>query len=503
MSRTKKDCPGGSRRGRNSTTEYASDVLENGKPAGWMDHATPGQRRFLKKKVSKDRRRKSREIGFAEGETHLHTEDFAQLGLPTLDYRVYAAVTRALEESETPDELRKFLVDIAHKSDLLADTTYIQGLIALTEDNDSWIRSFETWSSDAEDRGEQFSKLARHLFADYEVPRFMDNAWLDGNPTHQHWFKHIGAGENIRTAPGLPFVLTKKMAHHFLEAPKDYTIEAALRWGQVHALGGNRRLVEALRETYLARTHNRHTPPCDSWFAEDGFWINVIRFFIAHPMFDVSHARSIIDYIRLQKYGDPQRNIAPAQPNFSMNGRTPESLLDQMEAWHRERRAEEAQRFRPETVHPPRRLREEDTPRHRRLRRQGRGEEIEEVKTGKSHQWEPSGIGGFHYKMKGIPWHIRELRSTTELRTEGSVMDHCVATYVDSCRNRRTSIWTMEIAGHDPRIHLSEGKALTIAVDLRSRSISEMRGRQNRLPTTKEKRILAKWAAREGLSILW
>ena len=459
------------------------------------------ENRYLKRIATRDRRRTSKQIGFAESEKHIKAEDLARLGLPTSDYRVYVDVTRALEERETPDDLLKFLVDIAQKSDLLADTTYIQGLIALAEDNGSWLRSPETWSADTDDRGKQFSKLTRHLFADYDVPRFMDRAWLDGNPTHQHWFKHIGAGENIRTAPGLPFVLTKKMAHHFLEAPQDYTIEAALRWGQVHALGGNRRLVEALRETYLARTHNRHTPPCDFWFAEDDFWINVIRFFIQHPMFDVSHVGRIIDYIQLQKYGDPQRNIAPAQPNFSMNGRTPETLLDQMDAWHQDRRAEEAQRFRPETVQPPRHLREEDTPRHRRLRRQGRVEEIEEVKTGKSHQWQPSGIGEFRYKMEGIPWHIRELRSTTELRTEGSVMNHCVATYSDSCRNRRTSIWTMEIAGYDRMIHPSKGKALTIEVDLLSRSISEVRGRDNRLPTKKEERILAKWAAREGLSI--
>lgn len=484
MSRSKKD----GRRGGNHrfSKDYGASGLENGKPgAGWVDFAGASERRFFKKKVSKERRKKSREIGFEEGEKDLQTHRLAQLEMPTLDYRVYADIIDALEQSETPDHLLKFLVDIAYKSDLLEDNTYINGLIAFAEDNENWIRALETWHVETGDRDEQFSELSRHLFASYDVPRFMDNAWLDGNPTRQNWFKHIGGGQNIRTAPRLPFALTKRMAHHFLTAPKDYTIEEALRWGQVHALGGNQNLADALRGTYLVRILNRHTPPCDFWFTEDDFWISVIRFFIAHPMLDVYHVGRIIDYIRHQKYGDPQRNIQPELPNFSMNRRTPERLLNQTEAWHQElqRREERAQRLREE-------------------RAQGYQRRRDAPKEKEPFQWEPSGIGELRFTIDKTPWHIRELLNATDLKTEGSVMHHCAGTYVDSCHEGRTSMWTMKPVSFDPMVNKpGESKGVTIAVNLPSKIISEVRGSRNRYPTNEEKHILELWAEKEGLRI--
>ena len=476
MSRSKKDGRGG---GNHRTGSHRGTI-------GYEEIAGGDGRRFFKKQLSKDDRRISKEIEFEEGEKELRAEDLAGLGLPTLDYSVYVDVTRALEQNETPDRLLNFLVDVAEKSDLLEDSTYVQGLVAIAKDSENWIRPPETWQVEADDRGEQFTELTRHLFCSYDVPRFMDNAWLDGNPIRQNWFKHIGSGKNIRTAPGLPFVLTKKMAHHFLSAPEDYTIEEALRWGQVHGLDGNINLVEALRETYLVRVLNRHTPPRDFWFAEDHFWMSVIRFFVRHPMFDVTHVGSVIDYIRHQKYGDPQRNIAPEHPNFSMKGRTPERLFNAMDAWYEEeearRRAEEARQRAEE------RRRVEALPFHQRREhlRLSAAEDIE------SSKWERSDIGEFGFRRDGEDWHIRELRNAAELRNEGAVMNHCVATYLVSCHKRTKSIWTMETAGK---------KALTIAVDIPSKSISEVRGESNRSSTREEQRIIAKWAEQEGLNM--
>ena len=157
----------------------------------------------------------------------------------------------AFQESGTPKVLLKLLLYIEDNSDLLQDATYIQGITALATHYGSWIRPIEQWHVKSHNRDRQFSELTRHLFAAYDVPLFMDGVWFSGNEIHQNWFKHIGVGQNIRTAPDIPVALTKKMAHHFLKAPEQYTVEEALRWGQVHALGGDRCLVDALRETQL------------------------------------------------------------------------------------------------------------------------------------------------------------------------------------------------------------------------------------------------------------
>jgi hypothetical protein len=55
----------------------------------------------------------------------------------------------------------------------------------------------------------------------------MDAAWRDNTSEarrHQDWFVHIGRGDNIRRAAGLPVPLTKLMAHHVLLAPGECTI---------------------------------------------------------------------------------------------------------------------------------------------------------------------------------------------------------------------------------------------------------------------------------------
>ena len=385
-----------------------------------------------------------------------------ELRLEQLQNSVPRAISDAFEGSMAPKVLLKLLLYLDANSDLLKEHTHVQGIAALANHHESWIRPLKAWKVRKHNRDRQFSALARHLLAAYEVPLFMDSVWLSGNATHQKWFKHIGIGQNIRTAPDIPIPLTKKMAHHFLRAPKHYTVEEALRWGQVHALGGDRYLVDALRQTRLTRT-----------FSNDDFWINVIRFFIANPMLDVSHVHPIIDYIWHQRYENRRvfiergvaREIGPAQPNFSMRGRTPETLLRQVEEWHGQ------------------------------LGREVKGGELE---------WMASGIGEFHYlegseKLRNMKfWSIRELLNSDELIDESRAMQHCVRTYARSCHTGRSSIWTMEIEDENEC-----RKVLTIEVapGPGAKVIRQVRGKRNRLATPKEKTLLEKWAAQEGLQL--
>ena len=373
---------------------------------------------------------------------------------------ILRVISAAFEGSIAPKILLKLLLYLEDNSDLLKEITYIQGIAALANHHESWLRSVETWKVKKHNRGRQFSELARHLLAAYEVPFFMDSVWFNGNVTHQNWFKHIGTGQNIRTASDMPVPLTKKMAHYFLKAPRHYTIAEALRWGQVHALGGDKYLADALRGTRLTET-----------FSNDDFWINVIRFFIANPMLDVSHVNPIIDYIWHQKYENRRvfiergvaREIGPAQPNFSMRRRTPETLLRQVEAWHGE------------------------------LGRVSKSRELE---------WYGSEIGEFHL-LEGSEearnmkfWSIRELLSSDELIDESQALRHCVSTYARSCHNGRSSIWSMEIEDENGR-----RKILTIEVAPREKVIRQVRGRRNRLATPKEKNLLGQWAEQEGLQL--
>jgi hypothetical protein len=385
----------------------------------------------------------------------IHRGEFAK---DELDTAVAAEIHAGFEQAADRDALLATLRLIESRSKLLKSAAHARGVIELSKDAAGWLRPLEQWKPASHNADRQFSSLARHLWANYDVPTFMDKAWLQGNALQQEWFKHIGAGENIQTARQLPVPLTKKMVHWFLQAPPAYSIEAAFRWGQVLALGGDRRLADAIRETRLARE-----------FRDDDFWLSVIRFFVRNPMLDLVHANPIIDYLWNQRY-EPRvvfvergvaREIGPEQPNLTMRGRTVASLLRAVDQWHR---------------------------------RLGR-----ETSSGRL-QWQKSTVADYEWiegneesrNMK--VWRIRELLSSQELIAEGRRMRHCVASYAASCHGERSSIWSMDAEtdeGVEPLV--------TIEVDQQRLEICQIRGRNNRLPTEKEKDVVRRWALQESL----
>ena len=85
-------------------------------------------------------------------------------------------------------------------------------------------------------------------------------------------------------------------------------------------------------------------------FSHEEFWTSVIQWLIGSPMLDIDQVGPIVDYIHHQKFepqqaataaGEPE--IGPPQPNFSIKGRTPDSLLRQMRQWHVELRKQPEQ----------------------------------------------------------------------------------------------------------------------------------------------------------------
>jgi hypothetical protein len=181
----------------------------------------------------------------------------------------------------------------------------IVGLAALAYHHRRWIRPLEQWSSVLPEKGtprssEQFSSLARHLLARYEVPSFMDSAFFMGTGdkarAQQEWFIHVGSGGNIREID-TPIKMTKRMAHLFLNAPNRDTVEHNMRWAQVIGMGGNSTLAKAILKTRLGRHTN-----------DDEFWSTVVLFLVNNAMLDPSWAGPLIDYVHNMKYA-PRRIV--------------------------------------------------------------------------------------------------------------------------------------------------------------------------------------------------
>jgi len=379
-------------------------------------------------------------------------------------------VCRAIERSRTGGGARPALARLLLKvhadggfvfetaSIASDDYPYIHALVKINDRRGQWVRSLEDWRPTSHNARRRFASLVRHLFTHYPVPAFMDQAWFrTGRDSHRlrDWFIHIGSGKNLRTAV-TPVPLTNRIVHHFLEAPSSYSIEGAIRWGQIHALGGDQRLVGAIMSTRIGEE-----------LVNDDFWSSVFRFFVANPMLDRRHVGPIVDFLFHHKFetrevvtgGGQRQQLLPPQPNLSMRGRTAESLLGQVDAWHRA------------------------------LGKKAGADGV---------RFAPSGFSGLEMK-KGREgrerWRIRELLSGFELQQEGSIMRHCVASYAHSCLAGRCSIWTME---HETPAGVEKRQTIEV---LKDGLIVQCRGKLNRHPVPTEYDILAAWARDAGLRI--
>ena len=338
---------------------------------------------------------------------------------------------------------------------------YIDGLAALARHATDWVRPLDEWEPQSHNARKQFHQLACHLLARYDVPTLMDAAFFTSTAEaeqHQAWFKHIGQGQNIRTAD-LPVTLSKKGAHHFLTAPDDLSIAHALRWAQVIGQGGGPTLARTLIATRLGQS-----------FEHEDFWSTAILFFANNSMLDPVHVGPIVDFIHNQKYVPSQTVMPggeieqgpPPQPNFSMKSRSIPKLLAAIEEWHEELANQML-------------LPEEGTEAGEQRGKKGRAH---------NYSWGPSSIREYERKQQNkqlgetFTWSVRELLSYRELAAEGREMGHCVYSYAKNCRNGSISIFSLGIENEKGK----RQRILTIAVDRGARTVTQVRGRFNVLP---------------------
>lgn len=334
--------------------------------------------------------------------------------------------------------------------------TLAWGLAQLARHCAAWLRPVEAFApeGDLRDargrriRGRLFHQLARHLLARYEVPDFMDTCWFETDEAaarqQQAWFIHVAQGGNIRRAD-TPIRLTRRMAHVFPLAPRREPLLRNLRWAQVIGMGGSEELARSILRTRLGRR-----------FEDDEFWSSVVLFLVHNAMLDPTWVGPVVDYVHNMKYA-PRRVVRaqggveegpPPHPEFTMKGRSATKLLRQVEAWHGNLSRESYVQF---------------------------------------QTWPPCGVRPMELEdeteeLGRVRWTVQELLSSWELAAEGTAMNHCVVSYSDQCADGQTAIWSIGAwrDGSDER----EG-VLTVALDIRERTVTQARGRHNALPHRK------------------
>jgi hypothetical protein len=158
---------------------------------------------------------------------------------------------------------------------------------------------------------------------------------------------------------------------------------------------------------------------------------------------------------------DGMVELDPPQPAFSIKGRTVQSMLRLMRDWHRSLGLGSAGlAWTPSPLQPM--LLEE-----------------------------PSQDASAPPRL----WQM-ELTNSTQLRTEGAALHHCVANYADRCCRGMSRIWSLRFRRGEEVHHV-----LTIEGDPKRRAVVQARGWANRAASGKPLRLLQDWAARERLEL--
>ena len=341
-----------------------------------------------------------------------------------------------------------------------------------------WINEPEKWiPPDHMSKNDLLGSLIRFLLVKYDVPEFLDKVWTEETPLisagrysfnkkpdpeykmRQEWYINIGNGENIRNQKGLPIPLTKKMAHNFSLVPPNTEVMQAFRWTQLTSMGIKGNVINGVMSL-----------PLSEKFENDEFWLSVIRFFDNNPFMAAGFYRTIYDYILQKKYtctpaiqNGERVELTPEQPNFSIKGRNPMTLIEQVSDWHME------------------------------LNNRTYDRPVRELLV-----WETCGIQGFSTKYEDKFYAIIEMLGSKELIDDGKEMNHCVATYDRECYNGMTAIYSLQSSSFKDDAYVRE---VTIEVDLKRKQIIQARKSHNRGLDDDDKEIIKLWAEKVNFEV--
>ena len=344
----------------------------------------------------------------------------------------------------------------------VAPVFLLKRLQNLADRRSHWLRPCENWRPAGENLRPMFRSLACHLLAHYAVPGFMDSVWdLPPGPEsfrRQSWYIRLGRGASFRNL-NLPLVLTRRMEHFVRHAPDHYTVEQALRYGEVLGSGGSDKLAGQIALGALGRK-----------IQHPEFWRTVILFFIHHSEMEIELVNLMVDFIQANKFAgetvltEQGTAYRPAPwADFSIKGRTPGSMMRLVREWNLD---------------------------------------LNEKKPSQGFSWGASPINWFRFLEQGEAaegpreWSIRELLTSAELYAEGRALRHCIYTYALKCRDGKSTIWSLRLL-----VNGIEKRMATIEVDPHKRAIIQTRTKCNRYAGARSQEMIRQWAAVAGLKV--
>lgn len=368
---------------------------------------------------------------------------YAQIGHETPLGQLYRRCVDNRSKLEARQS-KAFLLALAERrSTLLERPDLAVALGALCTNYRYRLRELADWTPHRKNVHAQLESLVRHLFDQYgDVPAWVIGAWTATRTANlglnlAELTIHLGRGRSMRSFSDWPIAISKRQEHEMRQAPVGCTVLEAYRYGQL-AVRDALDWFGVVLESRMGR---------EELGRDDDFWLGVVDFFRAAPMVDHRQFGPVCDWIHQKRsVGIGQE---PPQPGFSLRGRTMTSVLAQTEAWHRSLarlRSHTSSTLPFETA------------------------------------WDGLAVPDFAGSDEGRV-RITQLTTFGQLVEEGRTLQHCVASYVDSCRKGRCGIFSLRI---DCR------PVVTLEVTP-ERLVVQARGRHNRSMAADERFWVNRW----------
>jgi len=360
--------------------------------------------------------------------------------------------------------------------EILENPSTLIALKAICSFHYKWIRNPKGWKKTSRNPYKQIESLINYLFCKHSVPLFLYECWYKNN-TDKKWFFHLAEGKSAKDLPGLYCGWTKKMAHEFINLNEDVDQVEAVIYSISKVHGGTVRLFP-----YLYSSQKIKDGIISSKISTAEFWAQFIEYFSKQGMFDSSHIPHIADYIYNIKF-DTSLGRTPEKPNFDIRKKNLQTLINESEEW-----IEQLNRL-AKAAGMARRV----------------GNNIDAAKRQVQYletSWAPSNWSkNWNYTRKvkvaekkyiEIKYNMVELCNGAQLLEEGRAMNHCVFSYVGSCKSGACRIFSL-------RDITTKSTALTIEV--RGNVIVQIRGKGNRSMTSDEKKVVSDWASFAGCTL--
>jgi hypothetical protein len=300
--------------------------------------------------------------------------------------------------------------------------------------------------------------VIEYLFFNRKGPKLLFENFDKLQELEFNFLQWILEKKPVREFPELPFKITSKQVYKFftvfsgndtpsIDSEVLYTSFLIVRINDIydsHAL--LRDLVNRFQE-YLRRF-------------EIKFWDDLTRFFKKYENDMRYHEiRDILDYVINQKNNNT---------NYTLKGRTLNSIRRSMEEWHNQLQILNNLDYYTQSL----------------VLKDNHLDKI---------QWKGKSYDNFVFEHEGEQYEIIQLNNLLAVFEEGKAMNHCVANYIYDCYRGYTSIWSLR------QVKDNKVKRL-LTIELKGNNIIQAKGNCNRPPDSFENRIIRNWAHKENLS---